>query len=246
MSGPQNARTGLTSAPENDHRADATLLAKLQQTATLANENCDRATALVRTLSAELRDAQQRIRGLEREAKGRQEREAALSQLKAEFDAEAENGLTRLQAELTQARRRAAEASGRVALIETEADERVARAEAEADERIARAGAETERVFAHLKREAADAQQRAERAEAETERIRREADEHVRRVERDAQKSLEQLRAGARDEVSRLQFELAEAEDRAKRAEQWVARIRQEVESSLMRSSAAGRRPQYP
>jgi hypothetical protein len=64
--------------------------AKLQQTATLANENCDRATALVRTLSAELRDAQQRIRALEFEAKGRQETEAALAQLQAEFDAESD------------------------------------------------------------------------------------------------------------------------------------------------------------
>jgi len=232
MSAPQSDRSGLTSAPENDHPANVTLLAKLQQTATLANENCDRATALVRTLSAELRDAQQRIRDLEREAKGRLETEATLAQLQAEFDAEAENHLTRLQTELAEARQRAAEASGRVAQIETEADERVARAEAEADERIARAVAETEGVFARLKREAAEAQQRAERAEAEAERIRREADEHVRRVERDAQKSLEQLRAGARDEVSRLQFDLAEAEGRAKRAEQWVA-------ESVRRSRAA-------
>ena len=111
----ESARSGLTSAPENDHPADVTLLAKLQQTATLANENCDRATALVRTLSAELRDAQQRIRDLEREAKGRLETEATLAQLQAEFNAEAENHLTRLQTELAQARQRAAEASGRVA-----------------------------------------------------------------------------------------------------------------------------------
>src|SRR5215471_10411777 len=128
MSAPQSARPGLTSAPENDHPADATLLTKLQQTATLANENCDRATALVRTLSAELRDAQQRIRDLER----RLEREAALVQLQAEFDAEGENLPTRLQADLAQARERAAEASGRVAQIEKDADERVARAEAKA------------------------------------------------------------------------------------------------------------------
>jgi hypothetical protein len=147
MSASQSARSGLTSAPENDHPADATLLAKLQQAATLASENCDRATALVRTLSAELRDAHQRIRDLEREAKGRLETEAALAQLQAEFDAEAENHLTRLQTELAEAQQRAAEASGRVAQIETEADERVARAEAEADERIARAGAETDGVF---------------------------------------------------------------------------------------------------
>ena len=167
MSESQSARTGLMSAPENDHPADAALLAKLQQTATLANENCDRATALVRKLSAELRDAQQRIRDLER----RLETESTLSQLQAEFDAEAENHHTRLQTELAQARQRAAETSGRVAQIEKEADERVVRAEAEADERITRAAAEAEGVFARLKREAADAQQRTERAVAE--RIRR-------------------------------------------------------------------------
>jgi hypothetical protein len=118
-------------------------------------------TALVRTVSAELRDAQQRIRDLER----RLETESTFSQLKADFDAEAENHHTRLQTELAQARQRAAEASGRVAQIE-EAEERVVRAEAEADERIRRTAAEAEGVFARLKREAAEAQQRAE-AEAE-------------------------------------------------------------------------------
>ena len=54
--------------------------------------------------------------------------------VQTELDAEAENRLTCLQTELAQARERAAEASGRVAQIETEADERVARAGAEADE----------------------------------------------------------------------------------------------------------------
>src|SRR6516162_6029842 len=264
MSAPQNAGSRLTSAPENDHPADPKLLAKLQQTATLANENCDRATALVRTLSSELRDAQQRIRDLEREANRGLEAEAALAELHAEFDArvdqakqeaeervrrkltETENHLTRLQTELARARQRTAEASGRVVQIEKEANERIARAEAEADERIRRAGVESEAVFARVKREAAEARQRAERTEAEADQVRREADEQIRLLQSDAATSLEQLRAGARDEVSRLQFELAEAEDRAKRAEQWVARIRQEVEGALMRSSATGQRAQCP
>ena len=227
MSASQSARTGLTSAPENNHPADATLLAKLQQTATLANENCDRATALVSTLSAELRDAQQRIRDLER----RLETESTLSQLQAEFDAEAENHHTRLQTELAQARQRAAEASGRVAQIEKEADERVVRAEAEADERITRAAAEAEGVFARLKREAADAQQRAEWAEAEAERIRREADEHVRRVEADTEGYFEQVRAIAEEQVCRLETELAETK---RRAEQRLVQIRQEIDGRLL------------
>jgi colicin import membrane protein len=170
--------------------ADAALT-KLQQTATLANANCDRATALVRTLSAELRDAQQRIADFEREAKGRLEEEAAFSQLQAEFDAqvdlakretegrwnrrlaEAEALATRLQAELLQARQRATEAIARIERVNKDADERVVRAEAEADDRIERAAAEIEGAFTRLKREAGEARQRAEQAETEADRIRR-------------------------------------------------------------------------
>jgi hypothetical protein len=44
------------------------VVANLQQSAKLANENCDRAVALNQTLSAQLREAQDRINQLEREA----------------------------------------------------------------------------------------------------------------------------------------------------------------------------------
>jgi len=44
------------------------IVANLQQSAKLANENCDRAVALNQTLSAQLREAQDRINQLEREA----------------------------------------------------------------------------------------------------------------------------------------------------------------------------------
>ena len=44
------------------------IVANLQQSAKLANENCDRAIALNQTLSAQLREAQDRINQLEREA----------------------------------------------------------------------------------------------------------------------------------------------------------------------------------
>src|SRR5437588_10611205 len=46
------------------------VVANLQQSAKLANENCDRAVALNQTLSAQLREAQDRINQLEREADG--------------------------------------------------------------------------------------------------------------------------------------------------------------------------------
>jgi len=46
------------------------VVANLQQSANLANENCDRVLALAQTLSAHLREAQDWINQLEREAEG--------------------------------------------------------------------------------------------------------------------------------------------------------------------------------
>ena len=46
------------------------IVANLQQSAKLANENCDRAVALNQTLSAQLREAEDRINQLERERDG--------------------------------------------------------------------------------------------------------------------------------------------------------------------------------
>jgi hypothetical protein len=50
--------------------ADPAFVANLQDSADLANENCDRAVALAHKLSAQLREAQDRINQLEREADG--------------------------------------------------------------------------------------------------------------------------------------------------------------------------------
>ena len=50
--------------------ADPAFVANLQDLADLANENCDRAVALAHKLSAQLREAQDRINQLEREADG--------------------------------------------------------------------------------------------------------------------------------------------------------------------------------
>ena len=57
-------------AHEGSNPAHPAFAGKLQQAANLANENCDRATALAHTLSAQLREAQNRINQLEFEADG--------------------------------------------------------------------------------------------------------------------------------------------------------------------------------
>src|SRR6516164_4787867 len=56
-------------APEDSDPVptDPALVAKLQQAAKLANENCDRAMALAHKLSTQLREAQSRINQLELE-----------------------------------------------------------------------------------------------------------------------------------------------------------------------------------
>ena len=68
MSQSQSALSVSSSAREDAAPPDPTLVAKLQNAAKLANENCDRATALAHKLSAQLRDAQSRINHLELEA----------------------------------------------------------------------------------------------------------------------------------------------------------------------------------
>ena len=62
MTQSQSAPSVPNLARENAASADPAFVAKLQQAANLANENCDRATALAHTLSDQLREAQSRIR----------------------------------------------------------------------------------------------------------------------------------------------------------------------------------------
>src|SRR5437879_4617485 len=93
--------------------ADPAFVAKLQQTANLANENCDRAMALAHKLSAQLREAQSRINQLELEADGLVDR----------LRAEAETAVAKLQSD----------ANARVDRTKREADERIARVETEAE-----------------------------------------------------------------------------------------------------------------
>ena len=64
----QSVASGQDFGSRDPNPADPDLIANLQQSANLANENCDRAVALAHTLSAQLREAEGRINQLEREA----------------------------------------------------------------------------------------------------------------------------------------------------------------------------------
>jgi chromosome segregation ATPase len=170
-------------AHEDSNPANQALAEKLQQAANLANENCDRATALAHTLSAQLREAQNRINHLEFEADDLDRTSRHADERIARQEAEAKNLVSRLQGELAQAKQRAervkAESDARIERIKIEADERVARAQAEADECLGRARTEIEGQFRRLEADVAQARQRADRAEQWLVRIRREIEGHL-------------------------------------------------------------------
>src|SRR5262249_18307460 len=108
--------TESQSLPSVPHSApaDSALVAKLQQTVNLANENFDRATALARTLSAQLREAQSRINQLEREA----------DELAERLRAEAEE-VAKLRSDVnTRVEQATREANARIARVEGEAESR--------------------------------------------------------------------------------------------------------------------------
>jgi hypothetical protein len=160
-----------------------------KQAANLANENCDRAMALAHKLTAQLREAQNRINQLEIEAGGlvrlRAEADTRVDRTKREADervarleAEAEDRVHRLRGEFAQAKQDAdrvkVEADARIAGIKTNADDRITRAVAEADERLGRARSEMEAQIRRLETELAQAELRADRAEQWLVMIRRE------------------------------------------------------------------------
>src|SRR5258705_2479536 len=92
MSERQSVPSGPQLACENGDPADAAFVARLQQAVRVSNENCDRATTLAYALSAELRDAQQRMSELERAAderlrRVRAETKTALARFQADADA---------------------------------------------------------------------------------------------------------------------------------------------------------------
>jgi hypothetical protein len=183
---------------EDAARDDPNVVAKLQQAANLANENCDRATVLAQKLSAQLREAQSRINELELEADGLANRildkaDAAVARLQsdasasveqakheaaaciARVEAEAETRVRHLQAELAQAR----QLTDRAKADAQVAQERIAGTEIEATDRLHRAWAEIEDRFARLKADLAQAELRADCAEQWLVVIRREIEDHL-------------------------------------------------------------------
>jgi chromosome segregation ATPase len=190
---------------------DLAFEAKLQQRANLANENCDRAMALAHELTAQLREAQNRINQLELEAAG-------LVRLRAE----AETALAKLQSD----------ADARIDRTKREVDERVARLEAEAEGRLHCLQGELAQAKQHADRTKAE-------ADARIEAIRTEAGDRITRAEAEADERLGRARAEIEGQVSRLEADLAQAERRAERAEQWLVLIRREIEGHLMPSFAA-------
>jgi len=179
--------------------ADSATIPKLQQAVNLANQNCDRATALAHKLVDQLRWALAKIQQLENGVGDRLQAEVqtAIAKLQAEADArvgrtkreayehiagvklETENKIARLQGELTTAKQRAeearAEADARIELINTEARERIARA----DERFARLQHEVENQLRRFDDERAQAKVYADRAERWLMLVRQEVEEHL-------------------------------------------------------------------
>jgi len=179
--------------------ADSATIPKLQQAVNLANQNCDRATALAHKLVDQLRWALTKIQQLENGVGDRLQAEVqtAIAKLQAEADArvgrtkreayehiagvklETENKIARLQGELTTAKQRAeearAEADARIELINTEARERIARA----DERFARLQHEVENQLRRFDDERAQAKVYADRAERWLMLVRQEVEEHL-------------------------------------------------------------------
>jgi DNA anti-recombination protein RmuC len=198
--------------PDGIDTVDPDLVATLQQSANVANENCDRAIALAHKLAGQLREAQDRINQLEQEADGlfdrsMEEANAAVEKVQSNADA-------------------------RVHRTIQEADERIARLEAAARNQIGR----LQNELAHAAR--GIDQVKAE-ADACIERIKVEAEARVAAAQSEAKKRIDFMRGEIDDKVIGLEVGLAELKNRAERAEQWLKLIRREMEDHLMPSLTA-------
>jgi hypothetical protein len=192
------------------------VVADLQQSANLANENCDRVLALAQTLSAQLREAQDRINQLEREAE----------RLGDQLLAEAKAMIEEVQSN----------ADARVNRTIREADERTDRLKADVQNQIGRLQnelAQATREIDQVKDEAA----------TRIESVKMGADARVDAVETDAKKRVEVIRRENEDKVLHLEADLTEAKDRADRAEQWLMLIRREIEDHLVPAIRDGPKP---
>jgi hypothetical protein len=193
--------------------ADPAFIANLQQSANLANENCARAMALAHELSADLREAKDRINQLEREADSFFDQ---LSKAKAANQDVQSNADTRVTGTIR-------EAEERIARLKTEAENQIGRLQNE----LAQATRETDQVKAE--------------ADKRIECVKMEADARVGSVEADTKKRIDLMRRANEDEVLRLDTELRETKNRADCAEQWLMLIRREIEDHLMPSVTAMR-----
>ena len=192
------------------------IVADLQQSAKLANENCDRALALNQTLSAQLREAQDRINQLEREA----------DELGEQLLVEARAIIQEVQSN----------ADARVKRTIREADERIDRLEAEAQNQISRLQNELAQATGGTDRVKAEAGKHIES-------VKMEADARVDAVETEAKKRIDVIRRENEDKVLRLEADLTQAKNRADGAEQWVMLIRREIEEHLMPAMRDGPKP---
>ena len=183
------------------------VVANLQQSANLANENCDRVLALAQTLSAQLREAQDRINQLEREAEG----------LGDQLFAEAKAIIQEVRSN----------ADARVNRTIREADERIDRLNADAQNQIGRLQNELAQATRGI-------DQVKDEAGTRIESIKMEANARVEAVETEAKKRVDVIRRENEDKVLRLVVGLTEARDRADRAEQWLMLICREIEDHLV------------
>ncbi len=196
--------------------ADRAFVANLQQSANLANQNCDRAAALAHKLSAQLHEAENRINQLERE------RDGFFDQLLAEAKAAIQDVQSKADARVNRTIR--------------EADERIVELKADAGNQINRLQNELAQAKLRLNQIKAEADKRIECAKMET-------DARNATVETDARKRIDVIRRENEDKVLRLEADLMQAKNRADRAEQWLVLIRREIEEHLMPAMRDGPKP---
>ena len=192
------------------------IVANLQQSAKLANENCDRAVALNQTLSVQLREAQDRINQLERDA----------DELGEQLLVEARAIIQEVQSN----------ADARVNRTIREADERIDRLKAEAQNQIGRLQNELAQATPGI-------DQVKDEAGTRIETVKMEADARVDAVETDAKKRIDIIRRENEDKTLCLEADLTQAKNRADHAEQWLMLIRREIEEHLMPAMRDGPKP---
>ena len=183
------------------------IVANLQQSVNLGNDNCDRAVVLAQTLSAQLREAQDRINQLEREADG----------LGDQLLAEAKAIIQEVRSN----------ADARVNRTIREADERIDRLKADAQNQIGRLQDELAQATRGI-------EQVKDEAGTRIESVKMEANARVEAAEAEAKKRVDVIRRENEDKVLRLEADLAQAKDRAERVEQWLMLVRREIEEHLM------------